>query len=65
MLLSKLTKKGQPTTKAKDSTFFENRQGIAPLGLRDQHPTKAKDSTFFENRLLDFIAERDPLFFVI
>lgn len=40
MLLSKLTKKGQPTTKAKDSTFFEN-------------------------RLLDFIAERDPLFFMI
>ncbi|HQN03283.1 MAG TPA: hypothetical protein PLF83_05130 [Rectinema sp.] len=40
MLLSKLTKKGQPTTKAKDSTFFENRQ-------------------------LDFIAERDPLFFMI
>jgi len=25
--------------------------------------TKTKDSTFFENKLLDFIAEPDPLFF--
>jgi hypothetical protein len=24
--------------------------------------TKTKDSTFFENKLLDFIAEPDPLF---
>jgi hypothetical protein len=29
---------------------------------RKQPMTKTKDSTFFENKLLDFIAEPDPLF---
>ncbi len=29
---------------------------------RRQPMTKTKDSTFFENKLLDFIAEPDPLF---